>query len=226
MLGVYFKSTKWTYDLYALSMYEEQFLAMDSIGRILMELFLIYLLFIFTYCFLVVFQYLVSQPVASIVIASLVAVTPLYLWITLFDSFYISNVGAVLPWYLPASSRCVYKEEATSMLTSYVNFIDRPIASIIGIAILCVLGAVGAYVLAKSYRIETLDCLMPKRWVRIVFVIGVTVCTTLLPRIIVEVYFYYSNGLMILGSMVISGVIGFLLSKKIASIGQKGGDAQ
>lgn len=213
-----------SYEVTILSEVYQEFLGN---GELLRRLVMIYMEAITCYVFSVMFQYMISLNLASIIIAALVGISPLFmLWNLRFYGFgqsrLIEEIGSFY-------SKLMFQSGGRGELVieginrgeySAFGFIDY-FGIRIGIFAVIALVCIGiTLTLCKRYHIENTDILIPSKAFRVIFIIGVTVCSGMLGG---DIYYSYENNYsnIIYIFNLIGILIGLPIAWKIAHIGIK-----
>lgn len=214
--------------IYELTLLNDIYKQLLPLSNILQLLCLAYLLIILVYLIGVLFEYLISNNILSIIIGMLISFSPLFITESLSSCFRVNLfyslediVWRFYRYLLPntLSISCYTGENATEYYalgsTEYVVlFGERCILFLILIA-LC---TVATLYFCKKNVIENDDILMPYRWFRILFVVGVTLCSALLCS---DFYlaFYNNSQLLMMLWFIIGGTIGFVIAYLISRKG-------
>ena len=204
-----------------------------SLEKILGAVALAYVVLMSAYLFMVMVQYMVSHRMAAIIIGILSALAPLFIIevsMALFDISWASNIGQVARSivYVMASfvsSATVYGNEGVYGYYGHVSYLTGFIyhlAFYVGVMIASLLGIL---YFAKANRLENSDLLIPNPVVRVIFMVGVSMCGGLSISGLLNIFFggvlLMANPLPIVILFGIGVVISFLIAKKIAFIGIK-----
>ncbi len=201
-----------------------------DLGKLLKMLALMYIVLVAGYLFMMMVQYMVSSRLAGIIIGSLSAVAPLFIAISLGDIFDISRdtwIGEVIDRfiYLMVSFTGyveLFNRETDIFYVSnmYLSGFGYHIAFYVVIIILV---AMAILYFTKNNRLEDSDLLMPHPMVRIIFIVGVSICSGCSSYYILSVFFGYVLLITVpkIILFIVGVIIGFLIAKKIAYTGIK-----
>ena len=225
-------------EVYEVTVFSEVYHQIFDRGELIQGLILVYIGCIAIYLFCMMFQYLVSNRLGGIIVATLVYISPLFIINSIcgymnarYENIIYKlaewvNELMIIPAYLSLGEVGINVNTATTISRdtieqyAYINLMGY---KIIFYGIIALLSLMVILKLCVVERIEKSDYFIPSKCFRRIFVCGVTICGGLL---LGDIYFIYSNetnmwiayGLFILG-----GLISFLIAKKIASIGMKKG---
>ena len=223
-------------EVYEVTVFSEVYHQIFDRGELIQGLILVYIGCIAIYLFCMMFQYLVSNRLGGIIVATLVYISPLFIINSIcgymnarYENIIYKlaewvNELMIIPAYLSLGEVGINVNTATMIsrdtIEQYV-YINLMGYKIIFYGIIALLSLMVILKLCVVERIEKSDYFIPSKCFRRIFVCGVTICGGLL---LGDIYFIYSNetnmwiayGLLILG-----GLISFLIAKKIASIGMK-----
>ena len=187
------------------------------------------------YLFLLMMQYVMMNNLMSVVNGVLIFFAPIYLSRSLLNYFrsFIGNIIDVVCVFLKQQ---VMAEGKITMAYRFVKgreysvYIDAVLGSIkpyvisYGICIIIILALV--YVFYKRYKLEESDLMIPNKYCRGIYRIGVTVCSAFLVGDVMRYLtgtYVYGNESLLNPWLLIGAAIGFIISKKIAQIGIKKG---
>lgn len=221
-------------DFYSLHPSYEDFIRVESVGMFLQVLFTTYLILLFSYLFLMCMQYIISHPVSALVIGALVGGTPAYLGSILVGlynemgyGYYENPLEYLLPWAYTSNLmnlRMSYREVGSFRNASLFEIpsIEVKWAILLG---LCILFWIVGLQLSCNYKVEGADQLIPSSIMKKVFIGGVVVCSACLPPFaqMIGINLRIRNMWIMSIAMLITAIIGLLVSKKIAYYGDKGG---
>lgn len=221
----------WIQDLQVINIASEIYQVVDSVSYLLVVLGLYGLILIFSYLFMVMMQYLITQSIASIVIGILIGVSPAYLLISVDTLLHYDFIDGTLinisfPWAYGMGCREWNWIDSSMYEHVIISFVQDMGLRFVIISILCILCLVIGNLLSKRFKIEQMDLIIPEQIMRHIFVAGVTVCSAFLPVTIRGIFNIRLEGIetIILGiSMLVLGGIGYMISKKISRIGTKKG---
>lgn len=203
-----------------------------NLGKLLKMLALTYVVLIAGYLFMMMVQYMVSNRLAGIVIGILSAMAPLFIvqaFMDVFELSWHSWIGRVVDGltYLMV------------FFTGYVNLFSLSPDTYYGsytylsgfgyhmafyVAIIVLIVIVILY-FTKTNRLENSDLLMPHPVVRIIFMIGVSVCGGLSSCYILRAFFgsilFTAPIVPTIVLFIVGMMISFFIAKKIAYIGIK-----
>ncbi len=247
IIGVIFirnGNMNWINDVNSASIVVDFIVKSGSIINITTILILCYLVSISTYTFLFMIQYIITNITSGLVIGSLVWLSPLFL-IGSIGVIYgrviekiIPSDGVLIktaekayeyiqPWFYPSSMK--YQDglgemyQGVGMNIQFVYY--EGLILKIGITLLIsILSITVGYVLSKKSKVEDSDEFIIFKWARVVFVIGVTVCSALLLTVIPQIFIgvYGSISFIVLQIiMLVGAILGFVVSKRLIRVRNK-----
>lgn len=215
----------WLQPLLEVTSFSSLFELVNGWEYLLVQLLMYYLIISFAYYFLVIMQYLIMSTKAGIAIGLLISFVPVYLELIIERR----RVGWIdqtvyLPWLYGMSGRQYGFSSGNQYIS--IGIIQNMGLKIGYLCVLTVVCAILGYRLSQRFRVEQMDLMMPLKISRIIFILGVTLCSALLPIFIKENMMRYSrntNYWLILLAMAVLGLVGFVVSRKIATLGMKEG---
>lgn len=221
----YLNQTKDIYEVTVLSgIYPELF----SSSQLIKLLLVVYVKVMACYFIGIFFEYIISVNFASLLIAVLVTLSPLFIILSI--EWRISRGGYIPIWdeivnYVYATivgglnyANVVIETGILNHNNIYFNYMDL-FGARIGTFLIIIAVCIGLTLkLCKSHRLETADILIPSKVFRGIFIIGVTVCTSLLAS---DLYYIYSGSFEGMSNILalLGGISGLLIAWKIAHIG-------
>ena len=243
VLAIRSSNMSWISDIQNISVFPDLVEKSNSIINTVSILTMSYLVAISTYAFLFMVQYIVMNIIAGLVIGSLIWASPTFIIMSLGMIYnqairsLFSPSGDTLfkieetvfnyiqPWTYPVNVPNIEIQYSTGIDTMfdygqiiYFKGLGAKILITLSIALLSI--ALG-YILSKKSRVEDSDTLISFKWARRLFVIGVTVCSSLLLADISTVFlgFHDSIGFIMLHIiMIIGAIIGFIVSRRMTKI--------
>lgn len=212
--------------LYEITLLNRIYPELLPLGSILQFLLVTYLFIVAAYLFIMLFEYLISNNLASIIIGLLIGMAPLFIsesLLAIFRTPLLSKLNHLVNYFycfLPNTTQvaCFIGENATE----YYALASVETVSLLGlsslfsilISIICIVASLW---LCKRKALEKDDILMPDKAFRWLFVIGVTICSGLL---FADIYlaFHYRDTMRIVW-LLIGSIVGFILSWLISNIG-------
>lgn len=222
----------WIEDIYSISAFPEVFMEADGILSILKEIGLIYVIVVSFYTFLIMLQYTFSNIIGGIVTGILVWLAPAF--ILLVSSFTLerfTSIGGLeglfrlSEWVLPFAYPFQIDYNSLGLNQSSMNLhmlgtiANLPLKYCICLALIAV-NIFLAFKFNKDSKVEDENKAIKFKPVRIIFKIGVTVCSALLLSFIFTGFFMVDipNSFCII-LILLGGAIGYMVSRKIAQIG-------
>lgn len=209
----------WVEDIYNTSNVRDSIMALD---QLIYPLFLIYLATVCFYTFLVMVQYMVSNNLASIVIGILVWFAPMFIVLTtkLVVGYYNMSLGInwVSTFWLNPSFYIVDLEYLILGGTSGAIVRKLNIHYLISL-VLIIVNIIFAIRISMKNLIEDENKFIPLKSVRFIFILGVTICSSLLVSYIYLGLLdrsYYAVRPTI--ALIAGGLLGFVVSRRIARI--------
>lgn len=240
----------WISDIHSISLFTEWVVKGDSVINIISIFTMAYTVAIATYTFLFAIQYIVMNITAGLVLGSLVWLSPMFIIgsVAVLYGQFIEKIYPIMekryslsrlfesyiqPWMYPMQVR-QFSPPAYSDSNIPIDVLDSmhfmyyegvPLKIVITLSIAIASIAVG-YLLSSKSKVEDSDAFISFKWARNVFVIGVTVCSALLIGDITQIFLMRFNPIGFIPLqviMIVGGVIGFIVSRKITSIKAKQG---
>ena len=225
-------------EIYRVTIFSEVYHQIFDRGELVKVLMLVYVGCIAIYLFCMMFQYLVSNRLGSIIVAVLVYLSPVFIVNSL--SAYVSvryeniiysltewlNELMIIFGYQAWGEIGINISTATSIsqnpITNY-QYMSLTGHRIIFYGIIILISLVAILKLCVAERVEKSDYFIPNKYFRSIFICGVTVCGGLL---LGDIYLMFSNQTnmgIAYGLITFGGIISFLAARKIASIGIRKG---
>lgn len=223
-------------EIYKVTVYSEVYEALYPISELLKTLLLGYIACVAIYLFAVMFQYLISSNMGSIVVAGLIYVSPFFI-LTSLDLYmgdaFRSSLYNVIYWLQELAFITGYErwgDITVSMNTAsavavhhtgaiaYISLLGYKVAFY---GVIAIGSLIGILVFSQKDRMEQSDVFIPSKGFRNIFIAGVTVCGGLLMG---DIYYLYSTAasmIMAYVVLILGGVFSFIIAKKIACIGIK-----
>lgn len=223
----------WIQDYHNISKTPEMYMKQGSVINILSIFIMCYFIITATYTFLFMVQYLVTNIVGGIVIGILAWLAPTSIVFSLHGIYagvlqinYNGISEYIQPWVYHLYPNRKYIDIILNNANYGVDILvfDSIIIKTIICLIIYVICTALAYIISENARVEDMDNLIPLKSARSIFVIGVTICSAL---VIPYIFGFVFGGLNTLNfivihiMMVISGIIGFVTSRKILSTERK-----
>lgn len=201
-----------------------------DLGKLLKMLALMYIVLVAIYLFMMMVQYMVSSRLAGIIIGILSAVAPLFMAVSLRDIFDISSdtwIGEVIDGFIYlmvgfTGGVELFSEETGNFYARY-TYLSGFGYHIAFYVVIIILVAVTIVYFTKNNRLEDSDLLIPHPIVRIIFIVGVSICSGCSSYYILNVFLGYVLLITVhpIVLFIVGVIIGFLIAKKIAYIGIK-----
>lgn len=209
----------WVEDIYRISNLEQYLTALD---QIIYPLFMIYLQVLSFYTFLVMIQYSINNNIAAVIIGVLVWFAPVFIAASF--KMFIEDIGInnninfdSMIWLNPA----LYLLDSdfihiSGRSASYINNLN---IKYIVLIIINFINIILSFKLSDTVLIENENSLIPMNFIKVIFVLGVTVCSGLLVSFININMLNLSLSIMSTLLLVLIGsILGFIISRKIAKI--------
>mgnify|MGYP006894312510 CR=1 FL=1 len=229
----------WIEDIYNISIMPKPYIEADSVMNLLKEIGLLYLIVLSFYGFLFMVQYTFSNVVGGIVTGILVWLSPIFIVLTSIHSLERLNIFSTVsnvyteffnsveqwlsPWLYPFNYDYNYFYGAYSMIKPWsINVISYLRVKYLILTGLILISLLIAHKFNQSSKVENENMVIPFRSIRIIFIIGVTICSGLLLAFSLSeiINIRISNTIYIL-LLIVGGAIGYFISSKIAKIGIK-----
>ena len=224
----------WIKDIEGISYMPRFLIESNGIVSLLKELGLIYFIVISFYTFLFMVQYTFSNLIGAIVTSILVWLAPIFMINTsiytlerflpgtIYNSKFIvkllNTVQIQLPWAYPFDYNYISLADGR-ILYSISRIIDLPIKYIICFVLILINIGI-AYKFNKDSKIEDENMIISFKSTKIIFKLGVTICSALLvSAILMDVLSLQLPKFIFMICLVIGGAIGYFISKKITRIG-------
>ena len=230
-------------EVYKITILSEVYNQIFDRGELIKILVLVYVGCIAIYLFCMMFQYIVSNRLGSIIVAILVYLSPVFIANSL--SAYVSSrytnviyediIYPLTEWLndlmiivgykgygeigINTSTTVPISDGITANYT-YVGLIGHRMV-FYGVIALISLGVILKLCVAE--RVEKSDYFIPSKCFRGIFICGVTICGGLLLGDIYCIYSTETNMGILYGLTTLGGIISFLIARRIASIGMRKG---
>ena len=200
----------WISDIHSISLFPELVIKADSIINVTSVVIMSYLVAVSTYVFLFMMQYIVMNIVGGLVIGTLAWLSPMFIInsiFALYGIFFSENyvfsesiikwqeilLNYVQPWSYPtylAYFNSPSVREYNPILDSISFMYYEGLALKITITLIIALASIVlGYILSKNSKAEDSEMLISLKWARIVFIIGVTICSAVLLANIAQMFF-------------------------------------
>lgn len=225
MQRAYCEKVKEIYEVIPIGQIQDQ---LFNTSKLLVILFVLYLVGLAFYLFCMLVQYIVSHKIGSTIITLCALIAPFFLIYSIkycFNRSFFSQVGNWL-YDLTIGARVsmrviVVSFEVRSAFNSYVGYMTGYRIIFYIVVIIALILAI--WKLSKRQFLEEVDKLIPITGLRWLFVVGVTLCGSFL---VCDLYLGFIEPLLA-GSisaykwlaLVIGAIISFIVAKKIAFIG-------
>lgn len=229
----------WIRDIYKISAYSHIFMKLDGISFILSYLGLTYFIVLSFYTFIFMIQYTFTNIVGAIVTGILTWLAPFFIlnslvytiskfgYISLYNSKFINNITNfsinLLPWsYIIDHEIFNIGNRVFVENIGYISIISN-IGLKYGITmVLTLVNILIAYKFVKNSRIEDEEKIITFKISRIIFKLGVTICTPLLiSTIIIMVMGINPNNILFTIILFLSLCLGYFVSNKITKVGNR-----
>ncbi|AFS78877.1 hypothetical protein Curi_c18710 [Gottschalkia acidurici 9a] len=237
VLAIRTNNMEWINDSKNISIVPDIFIKLDSTTNVFTLLILVYSIVTATYTFLFMVQYLVMNTIGGIVIGILSWLSPMFILFSveyIYGNYIFKSLGAsykileyIQPWIYHINAR--YSQVAPLITdlekyqgTAYVYVFEGILIKIAICAIVALASVLLAYFLTKKSRIEDSDTMITFKGAKKIFIIGVTVCSALLGGTLLKIFFDNFTDVNFITQhilMIITGSIGFIISRKISNIG-------
>lgn len=211
----------WLNDLYSISIWQDRLLAVESVQYIALMLLINYLIITLVYLMLLLMQYLISNRVFAVVVTAIAMVIPTYFSVMIHSRYRIHYYLTLPVLYGVMDSRTGDRmSNGESVGLSFINNVGIKVCLLfLLIGVMILLG----WLSSKHFTVEDQSKLIPKRLCRNIFTIVGTMCVALLPQFYVSGFAAFSefNLVVLLGSIVLLGIVGYVIMHKIAMIGCK-----
>lgn len=224
----------WIKDMYSISHTAEILIKADSMGNLLKILGLVYLVTLSFYTFLFMIQYTFTNLVGAIVTGVLVWLAPIFIVISSiytldkfsFANIYSSNLGSKIEAFSQWLQPWLYVLNFEYDLASYgIQFGSIARISNLGfkyiISLLLILvNIMIAYKFNENSKIENENKLIAFKSTRLIFKVGVTICSGLLVSILLSDAFMLEIPIIADTVLTLLGAsIGYFISRKITRVG-------
>lgn len=230
-------------EVYRVTILSEVYTQIFDKGELIKALILIYVGCIAIYLFCMMFQYIVSNRLAGIIVATLVYLSPVFIANSLsayrsvryVNAIYENIIYPLTEWLNELMIIFGYQGwgevivgistnggilDNTTIQYTYMSLIGY---RIVFYGIIALVSLVAILKLCVAERVEKSDYFIPSKCFRGIFICGVAVCGGLL---LGDIYLIYSNEAnmgIVYGLLIFGGVISSLVARKIASIGMRKG---
>lgn len=227
-------------EVYRVTILSEVYNQIFNRGELIKVLILVYVGCIAIYLFCIMFQYIVSNRLGGIIVATLVYLSPVFIVNSVSEYGSIRYVNAlydnviyplteclnelmIIFGYLDWGEISIVTTISSAINTNYYTYVSLIGYRMIFYGIIALVSLVAILKLCVAERVEKSDYFIPSKWFRSIFTCGVTVCGGLL---LGDIYCIYANEVnmgIVYGLLIFGGVISFLVARKIASIGMRKG---
>lgn len=226
-------------EIYRVTIFSEVYHQIFDRGELVKGLMLVYVGCIAIYLFCMMFQYLVSNRLGSIIVAALVYLSPVfivnslsaYVSVRYTNAIYENILYPITEWLNELMIIFLYQGYGRIATTanigedfiasySYVNLTGYRMM-FYGMMILISLVAILKLCVAE--RVEKSDYFIPSKCFRSIFICGVTICGGLLLGDLYLMFSNQTNMKIAYGLITFGGIISFLIARKIANIGIRKG---
>lgn len=230
-------------EVYRVTILSEVYTQIFDKGELIKALILIYVGCIAIYLFCMMFQYIVSNRLAGIIVATLVYLSPVFIANSLsayrsvryVNAIYENIIYPLTEWLNELMIIFGYQgwgevivgistnggiSDNTTIQYTYMSLIGY---RIVFYGMIALVSLVAILKLCVAERVEKSDYFIPSKCFRSIFTCGVTVCGGLL---LGDIYCIYANEVnmgILYGLITFGGIISFLVARKIASIGMRKG---
>ncbi|WP_070000719.1 hypothetical protein [Cellulosilyticum sp. I15G10I2] len=218
-------------EAYSVLSYESVIMSINSLENLIYLLVLVQMVYTAVYLFIFMVQYLMNNNIGSLVVSIFSLAAPAFIVISAWEIYrfpYYTRIKferLFLPIYSIIVQRKTFVFESGTMnkhvlFWSYIEDIGLKILIAAVIGLLC-WGVICQA--AKKSKIEDADVLIPHPISRGIFIIGVSVCAAFLvadiSKFLILPLIMDDTTLMTQVMLVIGGVLGFIIAKKIGYIG-------
>lgn len=227
-------------EVYRVTILSEVYNQIFNRGELIKVLILVYVGCIAIYLFCIMFQYIVSNRLGGIIVATLVYLSPVFIVNSVSEYGSIRYVNAlydnviyplteclnelmIIFGYLDRGEISMVTTISSAINTNYYTYVSLIGYRMIFYGIIALVSLVAILKLCVAERVEKSDYFIPSKWFRSIFTCGVAVCGGLL---LGDIYCIYANEVnmgIVYGLLIFGGVISFLVARKIASIGMRKG---
>ncbi|MGL4346306.1 MAG: hypothetical protein ACRCTE_13995 [Cellulosilyticaceae bacterium] len=225
VVGIRLKHSEWLGDLYRMTLWQEQFTQVESVGSILLILGMYYLIMTAFYVVLVMMQYLVMNSVFALILGVMVTFVPMYLKMAVqayLRRGYMSSVWIPLMYgQLEGREHYSFAGELNRQYLT-ISMIENIGSKLIILLLIIGTGLGVGYIATKTFKVENQSKLMPLAVVRIIFVTVGTLCMSGLAGIVwSRILRFEMETIIALVMAIVSGGIGFVVCLVISRIGDK-----
>lgn len=205
-------------------------------SMLLQTLLLGYIVCIAVYLFSVMFEYLISPNLGSILVAGLVYLSPVFITVSLdfyMPSMFKGVLYQMIYWLQELLGIFGYERWAnitvqmnTAAMASTNNigqvaYIGLTGYKLVFYGVIALASLIGILRFSQKNCMEQSDIFIPSRGFRNIFIAGVTLCGALLAGDIYCIYSSAASMIMAYAVIALGGIVSFLIAKKIAFIGIK-----
>ena len=237
VLAIRTNNMEWINDGNNISVVSDIFIKSDSTTNVLTLLLLCYSIITATYTFLFMIQYLVMNIVGGIVIGILSWLSPMFIMVSveyvygeyIFKGLRTSDkiLEYIQPWIYHIRAKYSQIVPLITDLgeyrgTAHVFIYEGILIKVAICTIITLTSVILAYFLTKKSRIEDSDTMITFKGAKKIFIIGVTVCSAFLGGTLLKKFFNNFTDINFITQhilMIITGSIGFIISRKISNIG-------
>ena len=216
-----FSHSSWLNDMYSISIWQDSLLEIESVQYIVLMLLMNYLIMTLVYLMLLLMQYLISNRIFAIVVTAIAMILPTYFNLMIDFRYQVDNYLTLPVAYGMMDS--VTGNQVRNGEGVNIHFIGN-----VGIKVCLLLLAIGValvlgWLSSKYFTVEDQSKLIPKRLCRKIFIAVGTISMALLPQFYVSGFCMFSevNLVIHLGSIVILGIVGYILMYQVSRIGCK-----
>lgn len=218
-------------DMQSLQLVHEAFNATDHIGYLLFVLILYYLIITAVYMFLVWMQYMWHNRIGAAIVGILIWNAPLFIHEAIYGIY--GGISRILEDYKLLNPLLYGWQERVFLAPSIdgyfepenvVDIVQYPTLKLCILAVIITMCIVGIIYMNKRYYIEEAHQLIPSKTFRIIFIVGVGICSYLVGGIILDnsyfLRYYYFDLIQLQIPMVMIGLVGVVIAYKISQIGR------
>ncbi len=217
-------------EAYSVLSYERVIININSLENLIYLLVLVQVVYTAVYLFAFMVQYLMNNNIGSLVVSILSLAAPAFIAMSAGAIYRVSDNARIkyerlfLPGYSIIVQRRTLRFESETMNRHilYWRYIEDIGLKMLIAAVIGLLCGIVIYQVAKKSKIEDADVLIPHPVSRWIFIIGVSVCAAFLVAdisILMLPLIMDDTTLMTQVILVIGGVVGFIIAKKIGYIG-------
>ncbi len=218
-------------EAYSVLPYERVIISINSLENLIYLLVLVQMVYIAVYLFVFMVQYLMNNNIGSLVVSILSLAAPAFITISAWEIYRFPYYARIkyerlfLPIYSIIVQRrpLVFESGTMNKNVLFWTYIEDIGVKMLIAAVIGLLCGIVIYQVAKKSKVEDADVLIPHLVSRWIFVIGVSVCAAFLVAVISKFLILPliidDTTLMTQVMLVIGGVVGFIVAKKIGYIG-------